>query len=210
MEPAWNSRPARTLEGARGQGGSERWPPRRLARLALAVLVSFFALYLATINVFLSTSLFTRFVNAQPDTIEIHFARGWSIVPGHVHAKQLSIRGRDSNVEWILRLDAVEFDVSFLGLLRQRFEASNVHGEGLSLRLRKRLEAAPSSLDEVATLPPIEGLPPYSLHPPKTPSPALWDDAAYNLWTVHLEGIVAQSVREILGRPRALRGRRPD
>jgi hypothetical protein len=166
----------------------------RVAAVAIASLV---ALYLVAINVFLSTSLFTRVVNGQPDTIEIHFARGWSVFPQHVHARQLFIRGRDSNVEWQLRLDKVEFDVSLLALVRQRFEASNVHGDGLSFGLRRRLEAAPASPQEVATLPPIEGLPPYSIRPPPTPSPDVWNDAYYHLWSVRIDGIVARDVREI-------------
>jgi hypothetical protein len=82
-------------------------------------------------------------------------------------------------------------------LIRQRFEASNVHGEGISMRLRQRLRAAPTSPEEVATLPPIEGLPPYTMRPPETPWPGMWNDAYYNLWSARLEGIVAKDVREV-------------
>jgi hypothetical protein len=169
----------------------------RVLRAAAVAVASLFALYLVAINVFLSTSLFGTVVNALPDTIEIHFARGWSVFPQHIHARQLSIRGRDGSVEWQLRLDQVEFDVSLLALVRQRFEASNVRGDGLSMRLRRRLDAPPTSPEEVETLPPIEGLPPYSIRPPQTPSPAMWSDADYNLWAVRIEGIVATDVREV-------------
>jgi hypothetical protein len=169
----------------------------RALRIAVVAMVSLFAVYVVAINVFLSTSLFAKVVNAQPDTIEIQFARAWSVFPQHVHARQLSIRGRDGSVEWILRLDKVEFDVSLLALARQRFEASNVHGDGLSMRLRQRLRAAPASAEDIATLPPIEGFPPYSIRPPQTPSPGLWNDAQYHLWSVRIEGIVARDVREV-------------
>ncbi len=186
---------------ARGSGGKTRRLAfhlfRILFRIAIPLLASLVVLYVFAINVFLSTSLFARVVNASPDTIDIHFQHAWSIVPPHIHARKLSIRGRDSNVEWILRLDEVEFDVSLSSLLKQRFQASNVHGAGLSFRLRRRLEAAPRSPEEVATLPPIEGLPPYSIRPPQTPWPGLWNDAYYDLWSAHLEGIVAKDVREV-------------
>jgi hypothetical protein len=166
-------------------------------RAAVVAVLSLFALYLAAINLFLSTPLFEKVVNAQPDVIEVHFARAWSVFPQRVHARQVSIRGIDGSVEWILRLDKVEFDVALLSLVRQRFEASNVHGDGLSMRLRQRLRAPPASPEEVATLPPIEGLPPYSMRPPEKPWPGEWNDAYYNLWSVRLEGVVARDVREV-------------
>jgi hypothetical protein len=173
--------------------------PRLVRLLGFAVgLVGLLAvLYLVAINVFLSTALFAKVVDAHPETIDIHFARAWSILPRHIHAKRLSIRGRDSNVEWLLTLDEVEFDVSFLALLRQRFEASHVHGTGLAFRFRQRLKAAPSSPEELANLAPIAGLPAYSIRPPKTASADLWNDAAYHLWTVHLEDVRAEDVREL-------------
>ncbi len=38
-------------------------------------------LYLAGINIFLSTGLFEDLVDADPKTIDIHYERGWSIAP---------------------------------------------------------------------------------------------------------------------------------
>ncbi|AKU99170.1 hypothetical protein AKJ09_05834 [Labilithrix luteola] len=186
--------------GNRGDdGGTPRKRPLlvRLLRFTLIACASLFALYVVAINVFLSTSLFDKVVNATPDTIDIHFERGWSIVPSHIHAKKLSIRGRDSNVEWRLTLDEVAFEVSFSSFLKQRFAASNVHGKGISFRLRQRLDAPPSSPEEVEGLAPIAGFPPYSVRPPKEPSPEMWSDADYHLWTAHLEGVVAEDVREV-------------
>jgi hypothetical protein len=171
----------------------------RLVQAAFGSLLGVAALYVVAMNVFLSTSLFARVIDRDPDAIDIHYRRGWSIVPGRIHARGLSIRGRDGNVEWILRLDEVVFDVSFRALTKQRFEASNVHGRGMSFRLRRRLEAPPSSAEvaNLAGLPPIEGFGPYAIRPPPTDAPEIWSDAAYHLWTPHLEGVVADDVREI-------------
>jgi hypothetical protein len=179
-----------------------RAKPRRslLFRLTRALVVAVLGVavgYVVAMNVFLSTSLFAKVIDAQPDVIDIHYERGWSVVPGHIHAKNLSIRGRDGNIEWILRLDDVEFDVAFHALAQQRFEASHVYGRGLSFRLRQRLDAPPRSLDEVANLPPIEGTGPYAIRPPPGPDLQKWSDAAYHLWTGHLEDVVANDVREI-------------
>ncbi|MDP9151319.1 MAG: hypothetical protein M3O36_15460 [Myxococcota bacterium] len=148
-------------------------------------------------NVFLSTALFEKVVDGKPETIDIHYRRGWSVVPGRIHAQDLSIRGRDGNVEWILRLDEVEFEVSFAALAQRRFEARHVRGRGISFRARQRLAQPPASLGEVAALPPIEGLPPYAVRPPPEPEPELWSDAAYRLWSARLEDVVANDVREI-------------
>jgi hypothetical protein len=168
----------------------------RVLRVAVLAGLSVYALYLVAINVFLSTPLFDKVVNAQRDVIEVHFARAWSISPQHIHARQLSIRGRDGSVEWILRLDKVEFDVALLALVRQRFEASNVHGDGISMRLRQRLRAPPASPEEVATLPPIDDLPPYSMRPPETPSPG--------------ESVKTSAAERSAGRRRIRAGATPD
>src|SRR5256885_15788673 len=104
------------------------------------VLAAFAGLYLAGANLFLSTSLFERLIDQDPLTIDVHFDRGWTILPGHLHAKNLSIRGRDSNVEWILRIDDVDFDLSLIALTKRRFYASHVRGRGGSLRLRQRID----------------------------------------------------------------------
>jgi hypothetical protein len=183
-------------EEERAKARRRRWfvrLPVALVLLALAAPI----LYAVAINVFLSTSLFERVVDGKPQTIDIHYRRGWSWVPGHIHAKDLSIRGRDGSVEWVLRLDDVEFDVHFAAFTRRGFEADHVHGRGITFRLRQRLASPPSSPDEVSDLPPIDGLPPYSMKPPPEPDPGYYDDSQYRLWHAHLEDIVADDVREI-------------
>jgi hypothetical protein len=169
----------------------------RVLRGAIRVLVVLAVTYLVGMNVFLSTSLFARVVDAEADTIDIHYRSGWSVVPGRIHAKGLSIRGRDSHVDWILRLDDAEFDMSFAALVKKRFDVSRVRGTRISFRLRRRLDAPPTAPGQVADLPPIEGFGAYSVRPHAPPSPDVWSDAAYHLWTAHLEHILAEDVREV-------------
>ena len=133
----------------------------------MAVL-SLWALYAVAMNVFLKTSLFDKVLNGDPDTIAIHYSSGWSAIPGRIHARDLSIRGRDSNVEWILKLDEADFDMSFVALFERRFHVRRVHGAGISFRVRQRLDAPPSTPEQIADaqdLAPIDGLPPWSLPP---------------------------------------------
>ena len=172
-----------------------RWV--RLLRAAIGTAVGVALAYVVAINVFLSTSLFGRVVNGNPETLDVHYTHCWSIVPWRIHAQNLSIRGRDSNVEWMLRIDDVEFAVSFWSLAQKRFEASHVRGRGVTYRLRQRLDRPPTSPQDWAGLPPIEGLPPYGVRPPPEPSPEDWSDAAYHLWTVHLEDVISEDTREV-------------
>jgi hypothetical protein len=165
--------------------------------VAVKALVALALLYVVGMNAFLSTPLFSKAINGRSETIDIRYRSAWSVLPGRVHAKELAIRGRDSSVEWILRLDEAEFDMSFAALAKQRFEVSRVHGSGISFRLRQRLDAPPTAPERVADLPPIEGFGPFSVRPSGPPSPGLWSDADYHLWTAHLERIVADDVREV-------------
>jgi hypothetical protein len=174
---------------------------RRLARVvlkvALFIAAGAYLLYLLAINVFLSTRLFDVTVNADPGTLQVRYERGWSIWPGTVHARTLSIRSVDSNVEWILRIAKVRFDVSFAALVKRRFQASDVRGTGISFRLRTRVDSWDAKPERLSGLPPIEGLSKPPVRPYKQCSPEEWSDADYHLITVLLSDVHADDVREI-------------
>ena len=170
---------------------------RRILRAALVAVLSLYALYVAGINVFLSTSLFDRVINQDPEMLDVHYRRGWSFFPGTIHARELSIRSSDNNVEWKLTIDEVEFDVSLLGLVQRRFDVGHAHGRGISMRARQKLGAWPDSVEEIAHLPPITGFAAFSVRPAGPPSLERWDDSEYRLWTVRLEDVIAEDVREV-------------
>ncbi|HEY8089805.1 MAG TPA: hypothetical protein VIF09_18220, partial [Polyangiaceae bacterium] len=120
------------------------------------------------------------------------YASAYSVVPGRIHVSGLRIRGRDSNVEWVLTLERCDFRVSFRDLLRHRFHADHVRGDGLTMRIRQR---EPSfTADEAAALPPVPG---FADPPLSGPKPPPLSDADYNLWSIWLEDVVADHVREI-------------
>lgn len=172
----------------------------RLARLVRGVLVavlSAWLLYVVGINVFLSTSLFeTAFAGAREDIV-IDYGRGWSVWPGTIHARNLNIRGQDSNVEWRLHLDRISFDVDLLALPRQRFVVPRAEGAGVTFRARRTLDAVPDTADEVADLPPIPGRGAYKVAPAGPAGLERWFDEHYHLWTVSLGDVRAEAVREI-------------
>lgn len=160
-------------------------------------IVSLWALYAIAMNVFLSTSLFEKVVDGDARTIWVGFRRGWSIVPGTVHARDLAIRSSDSNVEWILRIDEVRFEVSLFDLARKRFTVKDVRGSGVELHLRSREPSPAVTSDHVANVPPIPGFGRLPIRPPEPPGPEVWDDEAWSLWTIRLDDVIAEHVRDV-------------
>ncbi len=98
----------------RGARRFRRW----LAHAAWAVGGTW-ALYLIAMNVFIRTQILRDLIGADPGSMRVDYASAYSIVPGRIHVTDLRIRGRDSNVEWILSLDrACDFRVLHRRLLR--------------------------------------------------------------------------------------------
>src|ERR1019366_7339620 len=166
----------------------------RKAALWVAVgLAGVTLLYLAAMNVFLRTRLFRDAITPDSGTLRVEYLSAYSPWPGQIHADGLAIRGRDSHVEWVLTLDHCEFRNSFLDLLRRRFHATHVRGEGLSLRIRQRVQEVTPA---VSAPPPVPGF----LDPPRAdvgPQVAPLTDADYRLWSVQLDEVVAEHVREV-------------
>ena len=131
---------------------------------------------MVAINVFLSTSLFAKVVNAKPETLFVTYERGWSVWPGRIEARRLVIRGSDSNVQWILGIERVDFDVSFVDLVRKRFHVTRVHGSGVTFDGRQRIPAPEATPEYVDALPPVAGFPRIPLKPPPGDDRDVWDD----------------------------------
>src|SRR5580698_10479300 len=111
---------------------------KKVLRIAALVLVGAWALYLVGMNVFVRTRLFRNLISEDPGSILVDYSSAYSLVPGWIHVEDLRIRGRDSNVEWILALDRCDFRFAVLDFTHRRFHAEHVHGDGLSLRVRQR------------------------------------------------------------------------
>ncbi len=168
---------------------------RPIARSAGIGLIAALALYLAAMNFFLRTRMFRSAITSSSGSLLVDYRSAYSLWPGRIHVEGLTIRGRDSSVEWILSLDRCDFRVSLFALVRRRFHASHVNGDGLSLRIRLRKDG-PVSPDETRALPPVPGF----LDPPLKdvgPPPAPLTDADYNLWSIELDDVDANHVHEL-------------
>jgi hypothetical protein len=184
-----------TEGGTRSPAGARRSRMlRKLARWTALVLGGVALLYLIGMNVFLRTRLFRNAISADPDTLLVDYATAYSWWPGRIHVEGLSIRGRDSHVEWILRLDRCDLRVVFMDLAHKKFHAEHVRGDGVSMRVR--LRAAVVTPEKMAALPPVPGFPDPPLKDVGPPPPPL-TDANYNLWSIELDDVVADHVREV-------------
>ncbi|HSO38652.1 MAG TPA: hypothetical protein VLT33_39250, partial [Labilithrix sp.] len=161
--------------------------------------LSAYLVFLVAMNVFLSTSLFGRALNGDPDTIFITFERGWSLWPGRVHARNLLIRSSDRGVQFVLRIERCDFTFAPLDLAREKtFHVTRVAGSGITFQARQRLPSPSATPEVVASLPTIPGFERIPLPVPGPPDLLeRWDDAHWHLWSVRLENVVADDIREV-------------
>jgi hypothetical protein len=176
-------------------------PKLRFAKFAAIAVLGAYLLFLIVMNVALETGLVARWVSKAkwvrngPDVLQVHYDSAWSWWPGHVTAHGLRIRGADTMVEWQLVLDEVTFNASWSALFHRQFRAWDIRANGVAARVRMKLDPAEATSEVVSALAPIDGFadPPLK---PEVPPPDIPDDQ-YKLWSVHLEGIDALSVREV-------------
>jgi hypothetical protein len=179
------------LAGGRRSSGHRAWRwTAWVAGLALGLLVT----YLVGINVLVGTRMLRSALSADPEEMLVDYASAYSWVPGRVHVEGLKIRGSDSNIQWVLSIDKCDFRFSPLDFLHRRFHASHVRGEGLTFRVRLRVDSA--TPEHLAALPPIPGFAgfPHRKPGPEPPPPT---DAQYRLWSIQLDDVDARDVREI-------------
>lgn len=171
-----------------------RW--RRVLRRAAQMIVGVLALYLIVANVLLRTSLGRKMLNASPGAFLVEYESAYSLIPGRVHVEKLSIRGRSSSIEWRLIVDRGDFRIALTDLARKRFHTTWVRVEGAEFRLRLRLLPENAKPERLAALPPIPGF----VDPPLLdvgPEPAPLTDAQYDLWSVQLDDVDVEHIREI-------------
>lgn len=169
---------------------------RAVATVGVAILTSW-ALYVIAINVFLSTPLFEKVVDFDPEMLDVRFQRAWSIIPGRIHGERVQIRSSDSNVQWVVRIDEVDFSIALTSLARRQFHIEKARGTGVTFWARRK-RPAPELTDDLArTLPPIPGFGRLPIRPPEPSGPERWNDKEYNLFTIHLEDTIAQNTTDV-------------
>jgi hypothetical protein len=132
-------------------------------------------------------------IDSDPDSLFVTFTEPRvSLVPGHLRFATLTIRSRDSNVEWEARLENATVDVALVDLAARRFHARTVRAAGLTFRLRERLTHDEATPARAGRYPHIVG---YK-DPPRRDPPAP-PEAPGNPWRVVVDDLRVDLVRAI-------------
>jgi hypothetical protein len=157
-------------------------------------IAGLFAVYLVGINILVGTHLLRSALSADPEEMLVDYASAYSWIPGRVHVEGLKIRGSDWNIQWVLGIDKCDFNFSPLDLAHRRFHASRVRGDGLTFRVRLRVDSA--TAEHLAALPPVPGFAEFP-HRKVGVQPPPPTDAEYRLWSIQLDDVDARDVSEI-------------
>jgi hypothetical protein len=177
------------MTGTRRSSGALRW-----VRWIGGAIAGLLAIYLVGINVLVRTHILRSALSADPEAMLVDYTSAYSWIPGRVHVEGLKIRGSDSSIQWVLVIDKCDFNFAPLAFAHRRFHASHVRGDGLTFRVRLRVDSA--TPEHLAALPPIPGFPEFP-HRKPGPEPPPPTDAEYHLWSIQLDDVDARDVSEI-------------
>jgi hypothetical protein len=164
---------------------------KRIVRGLLIGLVSLALLYEVVGNVIISTDALRGLTNVTPDVLTVDYGRAWTLWPGTVHVKDLTVRFQDHNIQFLLRLDEAEVDIALWSLARKEFHATRVRATGASWRMLLKTDDAKADAARLEAYPPIG----YARPAVRTPVVGPPADPA-KLWTVRLDDVEA-AVREV-------------
>jgi hypothetical protein len=132
-------------------------------------------------------------INQHPKSFALNYSQATSFRPGRIAVRNLTIRGSDHNVEWIIRLADARIEYSVLALAARTFRCTGLRGSGLSFRLRSKLEPARLDTADTTNLPPIPGFAEPPLREPAgAPRPH-----PKNPWRVEVRAIRIRDLNEI-------------
>ena len=112
-------------------------------------------------------------INVQPQYFLLDYDEAVSDKPGHLTIKNLSIRGSDPNVQWLIRLDSAEVEFEMSALLKRTLRCTSIRGAGLAFSLRNKMKPSVATTADASVLPPIPGFsdPPLRSSDDKFPTP---------------------------------------
>lgn len=166
---------------------------KRLRWLAATLMVLELA-YLGFGNLFLRFGL-RWLVNGSPEKVMMDYESAYTLWPGTARVRHFRLRSQDRSIQWLLDVEQADVTVDLFALFRRTFHASRIRAEGVSFRVRRKLDDYGAAAPRASALAPIEGYadPPLSPIGPEAPPVS---DAEYADFSANLEDTEA-SVREI-------------
>lgn len=115
---------------------SPRWR-RGLVGSVLALLLLELLYNALLLNGWLGTWLTRDIINTGHGHTLVRFTQGWSVVPGRVHVRELTIQREESDgTRWSLDMERVETNISLLALFRRELRTSFVEVWGLTVHVQ--------------------------------------------------------------------------
>ncbi len=151
------------------------------------VLVALELVYLVGVNLFLNCNLLPIAFNGTSQ-VRATVESGWSIIPERVHVRKVRVTFQDHNLQFAIEVDRAFLVVHLSELVHLTFHGSHLRGEGVSFRMRHRVDPWSKNEPAVGAFAPIpEFLAPavFEAYVPEAPV----SDAQYFLWTVHLDDV---------------------
>jgi hypothetical protein len=152
-------------------------------------LLAFEVFYVVVANLFLLTGMPERLVASSSD-LHLDYASAYSWWPGHVFAKDVTLRAKDHNVEFSVEVETAWVNIAISDLFLKRFHATTLKTTGTVYKMRHHVFTVGEKALRLAAYPSIEGFRDPPLYVDK-PSPPLTDET-YNLWEIQLENVNAE------------------
>jgi len=120
----------------------QQWP-RRWRLLAWSV-AGLYALYLLAGNVFLNTPLFDQVSNRKPHKFVMTTGPAITLLPGHVIAWNVHMRGHVNHTVYVLHADRASARLALLPLFRREVRVPRLQATGVSAEVTRVEESVPS------------------------------------------------------------------
>ena len=151
------------------------------------LLVGLELIYLIGANVFLNFGVLPlAFAGTNQELATV--GGGFSIIPGRVHARKVRFTFEDHNLQFAIEVDRLFVVIHLSELIHHTFHGSHLRGEGLSFRMRHRVDPWAQhepAIGAFAPIPEFRAPAVFEAYVPEPPIP----DAVYNLWTIHLDDV---------------------
>ncbi|WP_058835640.1 hypothetical protein [Luteimonas abyssi] len=106
---------------------------RRRLRIAGAVALAVWLLYLIAANVFLNTAIGERVINQRPERFNAEWRWAVSVWPGFIHVREVRMGGRTRATAWEASASRAAGRIQVLPLLRKEVRIASTWGENVSL-----------------------------------------------------------------------------
>lgn len=142
-------------------------PNRVIKALAFVAVVEL--LYLVSGNLLLNGGFLPQMLSRTPDRFSIDWASAWTIVPGHLRVKGLTLSGQTPQQQWWLSMDQGEARLALGSLFYKTVRLTDIEVDNVSAGVRDRIAVAsavaegPSS--SAAGLPTVSAVPQADVAP---------------------------------------------